>query len=228
MIGKSETPASEGVIKFKLDYTPKPLAIVDQLNVMNAWREVLLRLALIGCDPRRYDGNGFGNMSYRIPISPKARDPILTSQFLVTGTQTGHLAKLSDSDFAIVKQADPEKNHIVAEGPAKPSSEALTHAAIYSAEPTIQWIIHVHSPDIWNLTHRLSIPAIASDIAYGTPMMATAVKQLIRQTTVSSPGIFSMLGHEDGIVCFGANAEDAGLTVTKYLSLALALEHQLA
>ena len=46
-----------------------------------------------------------------------------------------------------------------------------------------------------------------------TPQMALEVERLFNETDVYSKGIFSMGGHEDGVVCFGANPAQAGITL---------------
>ena len=89
-------------------------------------------------------------------------------------------------------------------GPIRPSSEALTHAAIYDAFESIRYVFHVHSPDIWRQSQWLSLPSTSADIAYGTVDMALALKKL---AGASGPeGIMTMLGHEDG-VCPGVRAQ---------------------
>jgi len=42
----------------------------------------------------------------------------------------------------------------------KPSSEALTHAAVYAASQTVKSVVHVHSPIIWRHYQALALPAI--------------------------------------------------------------------
>jgi hypothetical protein len=79
----------------------------------------------------------------------------------------------------------------------------LTHAAVYRANPEINAVFHVHSPDIWQQVH----PSTSSDIAYGTPAMAKAVAELV----ASSSGLFTMGGHEDGVVSYGTDCQAAGL-----------------
>jgi hypothetical protein len=85
---RDEVVEQEGVIKFQLHYTPTavlPLP-VDELNTavsaLNAWRTLCLRLGVIGQNPTRYEGYGFGNISQRRGS---------TGNFLISGTQTGHL-----------------------------------------------------------------------------------------------------------------------------------------
>lgn len=183
----------------------------------------MFRLKLIGCDPCRYQGAGFGNISYKVDSPTSLENKPSQFFFLISGTQTGHLENLSKEDLALVMEAYPQRNRLVAKGPVKPSSEALTHAAVYGADPDIRWVIHVHSAQIWRQTQSLSIPFIDSQIAYGTPEMAAAMTTLMATRRVGEETIFSMLGHEDGIISFGSTAEQAALPIIKYLALAQTL-----
>ena len=187
----------EGVVKFQLDFQPEPLQGFD-IDALNAWRTRLMALGLIGAVEDRYGGFGFGNLSFRT-----------TAGFLITGSQTGHIPSLELAHCAEVTLADTERNAIVARGETRPSSESLTHAAVYTANPGINAVFHVHSPDIW----RQVRPATDRDIAYGTPAMARAVAALV----VSKTGLFVMAGHEDGVVSYGTDCQTAGLLLTEAL-----------
>ena len=55
-------------------------------------------------------------------------------------------------------------------------------------------------------------------VDYGTPAMAREVERLFRETDVMEQKLFSMAGHEDGIVGFGASAEEAGAALIETLS----------
>ncbi|MCI0655165.1 MAG: class II aldolase/adducin family protein [Methylococcaceae bacterium] len=198
----------EGVIKYELAFEHKPFAKTGNLETLIAWRAVLHRLGLIGQDPQRYGGLGFGNISQKIEQAPATRPE--KCRFTISGTQTGAAERLNESQFCLVTASCIRRNRIVAEGPVKPSSEALTHAAVYHCHPDIRFVMHVHSPEIWPATHSLEIPCIAQTIAYGTPEMAQAVQHLIVSLGNPCEGVFSMLGHEDGIVAYANSAEIAG------------------
>ena len=193
----------EGVIKFDLDWRPGPPAAGVDLGVdpapLDRWRARLMTAGLIGQDPARYDGFGFGNLSMRVATG-----------FLITGTQTGAMPALSAEHYALVTAWDVAANRIVAHGPVKPSSEALTHATLYGLDPAIGFVFHGHGPAIWTARDRLGLPATAADVPYGTPAMARAVARLFAETTVADTRVFAMAGHEDGIVSFGGTADEAG------------------
>ena len=94
------------------------------------------------------------------------------------------------------------------EGAAIPSSESLTHAAIYESDPTIFAAIHCHDPVLWR-TRLDRVPTTSKAVAYGTPEMAYEILRLFTGSNVRSRKIFIMAGHEGGIVTFGKNLEDA-------------------
>lgn len=56
----------EGVIRFGLEFTAAAPVSIPCLGELNAWRRILWQLGLIGQDPGRYGGYGFGNISRRI------------------------------------------------------------------------------------------------------------------------------------------------------------------
>ena len=208
----------EGVIKYQLEYTQKPINEKFSFSEINAWRTVIFRLGLIGQDPERYGNLGFGNISQR--LNPQS------SQFIISGSQTGHIEHLSPEHYCLVVNADPRKNRIESRGLHKPSSESLTHASIYAQDSNIQAVIHVHSPEIWNNTAALNLPHISADIPYGTVEMATAVEQLFLSGNLQQTSLFTMRGHEDGVVSFGGNMPEAAWELIKYLALAIGNEQQ--
>lgn len=206
----------EGVIKYQLKHTQKPINEKLSLSEINAWRTIIFRLDLIGQDPERYDNLGFGNISQRLNSQ--------SSQFIISGSQTGHIEHLSPEHYCLVVKADPRKNRIESCGLCKPSSESLTHASIYAQNNNIQAVIHAHSPEIWNNTAALNLPHISADIPYGTVEMAIAVEQLFQSGNLQQTSLFTMLGHEDGVVSFGENMREAAWALIKYLALAIGIE----
>lgn len=190
----------DGVTKFRLDFTVgKPLDW-ELLRELNAWRKRLKEAGLIGRDPSRYDGFGYGNISRRLP----------GGRFVISGTQTGHLDDLTADHYAIVLAFHPEENRLVATGPIAPSSEAMTHGTVYTLRPAVQYVIHVHSPALWKSAQRLGLPVTSPSAAYGTPEMTREVERLFATAAFDQQGVFSMGGHEDGIVSFGRTLDEAG------------------
>ncbi|MGB5179655.1 MAG: class II aldolase/adducin family protein [Gammaproteobacteria bacterium] len=197
----------EGVIKFTLQFTEAGPVNMQALAELNRWRTILWQQALIGQDPARYEGYGFGNVSQRTGADNAARGK---RSFIISGTQTGHLPKLDNTHYTLVRTYDAASNSVNAAGPIKPSSESLTHGMIYDLDDEIRVVLHVHSPDIWLAADSLGIPVTDNAVPYGTPMMSAEVQRLFNETDVRKQKIFSMGGHEDGIVSFGTTAEEAG------------------
>lgn len=218
---KLETPVNEqeGVIKYKLSHQQQPIEQAIAISEINTWRTLLFKLELIGQIQGRYDGYGFGNISQRITQANTPKD-----SFIISGTQTGSLESLSKKHYSVILEACSKNNSIKSAGETKPSSEALTHANVYHQDNSIQAIIHIHSPEIWNNTQQLSLPYTASGIAYGTVEMANAVEQLFRTAKFHNTGVFSMLGHKDGIVAFADTMDKVGSLIIQLYTKAMILE----
>jgi L-ribulose-5-phosphate 4-epimerase len=183
-------------VKFTYERARPDIAPFDALTELNACRRKLLELRLIGVDP---SGIGFGNVSVRDGA---------TSDFFITGSATGGLSELTPTDCVRVVAYDFARNWLRYEGAAIPSSESLTHAAIYESDPAISAVIHCHDSVLWR-TRLDRVPTTSKAIAYGTPEMACEIMRLFTVSDVRSKEIFVMAGHEGGIVTFGKNLEDA-------------------
>lgn len=205
----------EGVIKYQLQFRRGPAPDEVLIRELNAWRCILYRLGMIGRDNARYDGNGYGNVSHRCQPG--------SNQFVISGTQTAHIARTSAVHYVRVTECEPFANRLSAQGPVKPSSEALTHAAVYQADADIQFVFHVHHPLIWNNAAHLHIPGSADKITYGTPQMAEQIQQLVRDRQANEGALLKMTGHQDGIISFAATAVQAGTLLVDYLARALQL-----
>ena len=190
----------EGVIKYQLDWKKSAAISPFDLRSLQEWHERFKASGLLGQDPGRYEGYGFGNISERLN----------QQSFLISGTQTGHLPSLTASDCAVVVRVVMESNEVFAEGPVKPSSEALTHAAVYALDPDIRFVFHVHSPAIWQQRHALGLPETGADIPYGTTQMAAEVRRLHETGALDEAPCFAMAGHEDGAIGYGRTAHEAG------------------
>lgn len=203
----------EGVIKFQLEHDPS--ADLDRLDLrpLIVWHRICHRLNLIGRDPGRYGGYAYGNLSQRS-----------SSGFVISGTQTAGREQLSPADYAEVLAWDAAANRVTARGPCRPSSESITHGMIYDAAAAASFVVHAHHPAIWAGAGRLGLAATGAAVAYGTPEMALAVAQLFDTGALArDQGVFVMLGHEDGVVAFGPDAETAGGLMIGMLARALQL-----
>ena len=183
-------------VKFTYQCARPDIAPLEAIAELNACRRKLLELRLIGVDS---NGVGFGNLSVRDGVS---------RNFHITGSATGGSPELTPTDCVRVVAYDFAKNWLRYEGAAIPSSESLTHAAIYESDPTISGVIHCHDSVLWR-TLLDRVPTTSKAIAYGTPEMAYEIICLFAVSDVRSREIFVMAGHEGGIVTFGKNLEDA-------------------
>lgn len=209
--------AREGVVKFEAAHTAAALSSAgrDAVAALCGWRALLFRVGLIGQDARRYDGAAFGNVSARVGPFPGERG---ARPFVVSGTQTGAHADVTGNDFAVVTSWDMKRNRVTSTGPAAPSSESLTHGAVYDVSPTIRAVLHVHSPEIHRAalaSARSAWPITAEGIDYGTPAMALEVARLWRTTSLPDAHVFVMQAHEDGVVAFGRTVDDAGAALMR-------------
>jgi hypothetical protein len=207
-------PAREGVIKFALDFRPGPPPAAELLGELEAWRQIFRQLGLLGQDPARYDGLGFGNLSRR------AADGAAADAFIISGTQTGALERLAPEHYATVRACDPAHNRVTASGPVRPSSEALSHGVLYQTNRRIDWVMHLHSPAIFAARDCLRLPVTDPRAAYGSPALAAELVRLCPEA--GWPGLLVMGGHEDGILAFGATAAATGGLVVCTLAAALA------
>jgi hypothetical protein len=201
----------EGVIKYQLAFTPGPALAAPLLAELIAWQRILHALGLLGRDPERYGGLAYGNLSIRLP----------DGGFAISASQTADRATPGVTDYALVTAWNSGTNRLTATGPARPSSESLTHAALYDADPAIGCVMHVHSPVIWRRRKALGLASTAPDIAYGTPEMAKAMVRLYRHGGFNGHGVLAMGGHQDGVVSFGGSPDEAGAQMLLMLRQAL-------
>jgi len=64
-----------------------------------------------------------------------------------------------------------DRNFLRSKGEVPPSSEALTHAALYQSRSSIRVVVRVHSHAIRS-AHKHRLPTTKDDVRYGTPEMA--------------------------------------------------------
>ena len=183
-------------VKFTCERTNAEFTPFDRFAELNAYRRQLRELRLIGVDS---NGVGLGNLSVRDGA---------TKNFYITGSATAGIPELTLADCAKVLAYDFERNWVGYEGSTIPSSESLTHAAIYESDAKVGAVIHCHDLTLW--TAILNQASTSSKAAkYGTPEVAYEVMRLFRVTDVHSRKILVMAGHEGGIVTFGRDLEEA-------------------
>jgi L-ribulose-5-phosphate 4-epimerase len=209
----------EGVIKFRNEHTPArlPIAAIQRLVTLDSWRYVLIKMGVLGREPGRYQGAGFGNMSARIGPFP---GDLGRRAFVITGSQTSYSDPEIRAEYSLVHSYDLNANSLQSSGQCRPSSESMTHAALYDLNPAIRYVFHGHSPMIWRQAKRLRLPTTQSTVAYGTPEMAFEMRRLYRESSLLSSRFLAMGGHEDGVLSFGKSAEEAGMNWSRFLALA--------
>ena len=185
----------EGYVKYTAEHSAAGAKEPPKWQELNEARTRLHQLGLIGINP---SGIGFGNISIRFH----------KDDFLISGTATGASPELSPDHYCLVRSFDIEKNRVVSEGPIQASSESMTHGVIYRSCQTANCVIHIHSRAIFDGMvmdkHRPSTPESAK---YGTPEIAEAVAKAVQEQ--GDEGQIVMLGHDEGVMCYGATVEKA-------------------
>lgn len=203
----------EGVIRFEAEHRRE--ALPDLLAPLAAelarWQGVLRRLGVVGRDPDRYQGHAFGNLSACLEsaLPPGSRS------FLISGSQTmrpgdeGEAAALER--WAVVERWDMAANRVESRGLVAPSSESLSHAALYDLDlrTPIGAVFHAHAPDLWRRAAELGLPITDRGAECDTPELAREIARLGDEGALSG-GLLAMGGHEDGVLAFGATPEEAG------------------
>lgn len=193
----------EGVRKYNLIHVSKPIDSGLNLVSLIETRNELYKAKLIGEDNF---GIGYGNLSERLMDNQH--------QFVITGSQTGNKEQLQKDDFSVILTYSFENFYIESYGLLPPSSESLTHAAIYEIFPHINAIIHVHSEEIWNW--MLAGDYLKTEpVEYGTQRMVEEVKRIYNNCNIDTRSIFAMSGHTGGIISFGKTLDDAKFVLSE-------------
>jgi hypothetical protein len=190
---------NEGYIKFDLQWEKKSVDFPENmLSELNNFRTKLFDLGLIGMYP---EGIGFGNISIRFGNN---------DQFIISGSATGGIRMLIKENYSLVTGFDIEKNTVICEGQIAASSESMSHAALYKSNHNINAVVHVHHKKLWE-KHLDKLTTTDKKAEFGTPEIAFEIGKLAN----TSSGIIIMGGHEEGIVSFGANLEEATNRIIK-------------
>ncbi|MEN8146025.1 MAG: class II aldolase/adducin family protein [Campylobacterota bacterium] len=196
----------DGVIKYAIEHTTETAPEFSDYKTLEALRSRLFTLGLIGVS----EGVGYGNISLREKNS---------SAFFITATQTGELSSLTDDYYTYISDYDFSSFKVISRGRHRPSSEALSHAMIYQIDPQINCVIHIHSKALWNFMKESN--TLATTAEYGTSKMADEIASLYTDRDPFKSSIFVMRGHEDGVMAFGRDVNEAELTlysmIQKYL-----------
>lgn len=196
--------SENGYIKFKCEWIKTAPLPEKRVARLNEWRARLFALGLIGAYA---DGIGYGNVSRRIGDS---------AEFIITGTATGGLPVTNAGHYTRVLSWDFARNTLKCEGPVQASSESLTHAAVYQSDIEVKAVFHVHSAKLWQAL-RNKKPTTSPKAEYGTPDMATEILRLMKVEQTRREKIIVMGGHEDGIISFGRDVDEAGGSLIRIL-----------
>ncbi len=179
----------EGYVKYRCLHTPGPAPAHPDLAALDALRTTLFDAGLLGMRP---DGVGFGNLSAR-----GAGDG-----FVVTATGTGGARVLGPDGYCLVTEFDMDGNWVRSRGPRQASSEAMSHGAVYRADPLARCVAHIHSRSLFERLLAAGAPATPSDAAFGTPAMARALAALVVRRP-GQAGLVVMTGHDEGVMVYG-------------------------
>jgi len=200
----------DGVIKFHVEHKTNVCCNESDILELTKWRKKLRAAGLVGQDVTRYGGLGFGNLSERME----------DGTCLITASQTGHLETLTPEHYARITDFDPGQNLVWSRGMNPPSSETMTHLAVYNSIQTVQFVFHVHCPEIWNAKEALDLPVTDPAVECGTVGMFYEVRRLLKVRKNSQRGVLAMGGHTDGLLAWAGTASEAGFHLFSFLSRA--------
>jgi L-ribulose-5-phosphate 4-epimerase len=190
-----------GYVKYQCNWINSEPIDSELIKTLNLWRDKLYTLGFIGVYP---NGIGYGNLSIRLH----------NRLFLITGTATGGIKTLTNEHYTTVTDYSFEHNSLTCHGSIKASAESLTHAAVYESAVEANAVIHIHSKALWDKLIN-QVPTTSAGVEYGTPQMALEIKRLFKETNLNEQKILVMAGHEEGIVSFGSDLEEAGNIILK-------------
>ncbi|MCL2270454.1 MAG: class II aldolase/adducin family protein [Treponema sp.] len=185
---------SEGYVKYSVEHSTAPAIDIPNWKELNDARTRLYQLGLVGS----HNGIGFGNLSIRYK----------GNEFFISGTATGALPVLGPDGYCLIRSFDIEQNRVVSAGPVQPSSESMTHGAVYHSCSGVNCVIHIHSRVIFDGMVRDGFPAAPENAAYGTPEIALAIGKCARETD-GDEGRIVLLGHDEGVIAYGPSVERA-------------------
>ena len=197
--GRSSMTNGEGYVKYTAEHRMAPAITVPHWAELNEARTKLHHLGLVGANA---DGVSFGNLSIRLQ----------GDQFLISGTATGASPVLDPDHYCLISSFDIERNRVLSTGPVQPSSESMTHGAVYRSCPGANTVMHIHSREIFDGMVRDRFPATPENAAYGTPEIALAIGNCV-QALDSDEGCIVLLGHDEGVIAYGPSVERAFMLI---------------
>jgi FMN phosphatase YigB (HAD superfamily) len=184
----------DGYIKFNSVLKKcKPLKTED-IRELNKVRDYFFKKKLIGM---YQNGIGFGNVSCR-----HGKD-----KFIISGSATGGFRRLSVNHYSLILDWNFRKNQVICSGKIDPSSETMSHIAVYNSSPSINTIVHIHDNKLWKKLKN-KVPTTNLKATYGTPEMAFSIKNVLKKKSNREQGVLVMGGHQDGLILFGKYHEE--------------------
>jgi L-ribulose-5-phosphate 4-epimerase len=206
---------AEGTIKFTVqNRRPGPPLALDDYQHIEDVRSRLWQRKLIGHDEQA--NVGYGNISHRRSCGG----------FLISGTQTGYKEVLDGGDYVAVDDWDFTRNSVSCTGPCLPSSEALSHAALYQRSD-VNGVIHVHSRVLWTALIQAKALSTEDYITYGSEALYKRLMELAGLGIIALPAgswpagsgpagnapglplVIVTKGHQDGVFVAGADLASA-------------------
>ncbi|MGQ9818544.1 MAG: class II aldolase/adducin family protein [Candidatus Kapaibacteriales bacterium] len=194
---------SEGIIKFSYEFVSKRIPSQKITEELNKIRQKFWEMKLVGVGE---NGISYGNISQRLS----------NNSFLITASQVGFKKILVESDYVVIQKADIKLNRVWVKGIKPPSSESLTHYAVYLANPLAFFVIHFHHRNLWK---RLAgkAPTTSFNADFGTKELASSIFESIINLEPRERGLVVLGGHKDGLIAYSSNAEGLLELVIKYL-----------
>jgi ribulose-5-phosphate 4-epimerase/fuculose-1-phosphate aldolase len=199
----------EGIIKYKCIHNKSNSICHTQIADINLIRTLLFDNNLIGVDySLDSNGIGFGNISKRCENINGHNN-----QFIISASGTGKNRILSADEYTLVTKCEIATNAIECVGIMPSSSESMSHYAIYEILPNINYVIHIHSSQIWDATKNI-LPATDDNSEYGTIEIAKNIQQVISTNKQvnnykkNNCGEIVMSRHKDGLILFGNNLNE--------------------
>ena len=195
--------SNEGFIKFNCERIDENIGLpIKTLEALTKWRNMMFESGLIGSYS---NGIGYGNISIRATAD----------SFYISGTATGRLQALEEKHYPFVNSWSLGKNSLKCTGRINASAESLSHAVIYESLPIVGAVIHIHHKGMW-IKYLNQKVTTSPDVLYGTPEMAEEIHKIVMSLKPGEDPFLVMGGHEEGIIVWGNNLDDAGETVLKY------------
>lgn len=189
---------TEGYVRFSAarneTRAPELSRVTGRFGELTRARTRLYDIGLIGMTG---EGVGFGNISMR--TAPGDR-------FLISGSATGGKRVLEPGGWCEILSFDLALNAVRYNGLIPPSSESMSHGAVYRSLPGAMYVIHIHHPGIFEYMLSREFLRTPAEAEYGTPAMAQAIAGAVSAEAAGGggdEGVLVMAGHREGVLAYG-------------------------